>query len=204
MFGCIASILLSPDIIQLRCKMQGKAGKYSFPRKSLHAIGSTPNPYEQAISIIGRTLTPFNKDNLIPCFGFGDAMTHDQYVFGFYPDQQKLNQGGVSPVRLPAELRLRFRYRFREVEIRLFRNRAEGGFRNFPEPKPKRTFRRFNGKPVPLQSSPPLDEASIACILHDLLDAIEYLHNEGKIHRDIKGLYFLRSTTTSCSIGAGL
>lgn len=48
-------------------------GKYSFHRKSLHAIGSTPNPYEQAISIIGRTLTPFDEDNLIPCFGFGDG-----------------------------------------------------------------------------------------------------------------------------------
>ena len=38
-----------------------------------------------------------------------------------------------------------------------------------------------------LQSGPPLDEMSIACILRDLLHAIEYLHNEGKIHRDIKG-----------------
>ena len=38
-----------------------------------------------------------------------------------------------------------------------------------------------------LQSGPPLDEISIACILRDLLHAIEYLHNEGKIHRDIKG-----------------
>lgn len=39
-----------------------------------------------------------------------------------------------------------------------------------------------------LQSGPPLDEISIACILRDLLHAIEYLHNEGKIHRDIKGI----------------
>lgn len=38
-----------------------------------------------------------------------------------------------------------------------------------------------------IQSGPPLDEMSIACILRDLLHAIEYLHNEGKIHRDIKG-----------------
>ncbi|KAH7512580.1 hypothetical protein FEM48_Zijuj12G0105600 [Ziziphus jujuba var. spinosa] len=37
-----------------------------------------------------------------------------------------------------------------------------------------------------IQSGPPLDETSIACILRDLLHAIEYLHNEGKIHRDIK------------------
>ncbi|EOX92609.1 Copine family isoform 3 [Theobroma cacao] len=63
-------------------------GKYSFNRRSLHAIGSSPNPYEQAISIIGRTLSPFDEDNLIPCFGFGDASTHDKNVFSFYPDHR--------------------------------------------------------------------------------------------------------------------
>lgn len=50
-------------------------GKQSFNRKSLHAIGNIPNPYEQAISIIGRTLSPFDEDNLIPCFGFGDGQS---------------------------------------------------------------------------------------------------------------------------------
>nr|CAN77261.1 hypothetical protein VITISV_024760 [Vitis vinifera] len=63
-------------------------GRHSFHRKSLHAISNTPNPYEQAISIIGRTLSPFDEDNLIPCFGFGDASTHDKYVFSFYPDHR--------------------------------------------------------------------------------------------------------------------
>ncbi|KAJ8765350.1 hypothetical protein K2173_012047 [Erythroxylum novogranatense] len=63
-------------------------GKYSFHRKSLHAIGSTPNPYEQAISVIGRTLSPFDEDNLIPCFGFGDVSSHEKYVFSFYPDHR--------------------------------------------------------------------------------------------------------------------
>lgn len=48
-------------------------GKYSFHRKSLHHIGNTPNPYEQAISIVGRTLSSFDEDNMIPCFGFGDG-----------------------------------------------------------------------------------------------------------------------------------
>ncbi|KAL5188594.1 E3 ubiquitin-protein ligase RGLG3 [Glycine soja] len=62
-------------------------GKHSFNHKSLHFTGNTPNPYEQAISIIGRTLSSFDEDNLIPCFGFGDASTHDQNVFSFYPDE---------------------------------------------------------------------------------------------------------------------
>uniref|UniRef100_A0A0D9VAK7 RING-type domain-containing protein n=1 Tax=Leersia perrieri TaxID=77586 RepID=A0A0D9VAK7_9ORYZ len=62
--------------------------RYSFGRKSLHAINGTPNPYEQAISIIGRTMSPFDDDNLIPCFGFGDASTHDHSVFSFYQDNR--------------------------------------------------------------------------------------------------------------------
>ncbi|XP_038897626.1 germinal center kinase 1 isoform X1 [Benincasa hispida] len=44
-----------------------------------------------------------------------------------------------------------------------------------------------------LQSGPPLDEMSIACILRDLLHAIDYLHTEGKIHRDIKAANILLS-----------
>ncbi|XP_061343018.1 E3 ubiquitin-protein ligase RGLG2-like [Gastrolobium bilobum] len=66
-------------------------GKYSFNRQSLHHIGNVPNPYEQAISIIGKTLAAFDEDNLIPCFGFGDASTHDQDVFSFYPDERYCN-----------------------------------------------------------------------------------------------------------------
>ncbi|GAB4849481.1 hypothetical protein Ancab_004275 [Ancistrocladus abbreviatus] len=42
-----------------------------------------------------------------------------------------------------------------------------------------------------LQSGPPLDEVSISCILRDLLHAIDYLHSEGKIHRDIKAANIL-------------
>lgn len=44
-----------------------------------------------------------------------------------------------------------------------------------------------------LQSGPPLDEMSISCILRDLLHAIDYLHTEGKIHRDIKAANILLS-----------
>nr|XP_010912939.1 E3 ubiquitin-protein ligase RGLG2 isoform X2 [Elaeis guineensis] len=66
-------------------------GKHSFNRRSLHSISDTKNPYEQAISIIGQTLSAFDEDNLIPCFGFGDASTHDQDVFSFYPDERPCN-----------------------------------------------------------------------------------------------------------------
>ncbi|KAF8712813.1 hypothetical protein HU200_028585 [Digitaria exilis] len=59
-------------------------GKQSFGGQSLHRLGETPNPYELAISIIGKTLAPFDEDNLIPCFGFGDATTHDSNVFSFH------------------------------------------------------------------------------------------------------------------------
>ncbi|KAI5679277.1 hypothetical protein M9H77_10227 [Catharanthus roseus] len=66
-------------------------GARSFNHKSLHHIANTKNPYEQAISIIGKTLSAFDEDNLIPCFGFGDASTHDQDVFSFYGDGRFCN-----------------------------------------------------------------------------------------------------------------
>ncbi|KAI5056790.1 hypothetical protein GOP47_0028608 [Adiantum capillus-veneris] len=67
-------------------------GKHSFNGRSLHAISDAfPNPYEQAIHIVGETLSPFDDDDLIPCFGFGDVSTHDQSVFSFYPNGQVCN-----------------------------------------------------------------------------------------------------------------
>ncbi|BAF24042.1 E3 ubiquitin-protein ligase RGLG2 [Oryza sativa Japonica Group] len=63
-------------------------GRVSFNNQSLHSLGHISNPYEQAISIIGQTLSRFDEDNLIPCYGFGDATTHDQKVFSFYPDNK--------------------------------------------------------------------------------------------------------------------
>ncbi|KAL5972382.1 E3 ubiquitin-protein ligase rglg5 [Asimina triloba] len=66
-------------------------GARSFNRRCLHHISDMENPYEQAISIIGRTLSAFDEDNLIPCYGFGDASTHDQEVFSFFPDERPCN-----------------------------------------------------------------------------------------------------------------
>ncbi|XP_073296065.1 E3 ubiquitin-protein ligase RGLG5-like [Primulina huaijiensis] len=66
-------------------------GKNSYLGRSLHYIGNGLNPYEQAISIIGKTMAAFDDDNLIPCFGFGDASTNDEDVFSFYPDERFCN-----------------------------------------------------------------------------------------------------------------
>lgn len=69
-----------------------KSGARSFNRRSLHHIGNGQNPYEQAISIIGRTLSAFDEDNQIPCFGFGDGnfacidlwVFHIELIFGLW------------------------------------------------------------------------------------------------------------------------
>lgn len=82
-------------------------GKRSFGGRSLHAVDFSPhpslNPYELALSIIGRTLEPFDKDRQIPCFGFGDASTTDTFVFDF-------NSNGVPCNGFEEALR-----RYREI-----------------------------------------------------------------------------------------
>lgn len=62
-----------------QCDMFHLSGKFSFHGRSLHHITNTPTPYEQAISIIGQTLSKFDDDNLIPCFGFGDGKDYTHY-----------------------------------------------------------------------------------------------------------------------------
>ncbi|XP_050377813.1 E3 ubiquitin-protein ligase RGLG2-like [Argentina anserina] len=79
-------------------------GARSFHRKSLHHIGEEQNPYEQAIAIIGKTLSSFDEDNMIPCYGFGDASTHDQEVFSFYPDEDTYCNGFEEVLRRYREL----------------------------------------------------------------------------------------------------
>ncbi|KAK9122877.1 hypothetical protein Sjap_012479 [Stephania japonica] len=66
-------------------------GTRSFNGQCLHYLGDTPNPYEKAMLTIGRTLSAFDDDNFIPCFGFGDASTHDQAVFNFYGNGRPCN-----------------------------------------------------------------------------------------------------------------
>ncbi|GFH21982.1 predicted protein, partial [Haematococcus lacustris] len=63
-------------------------GKNSFGGRCLHALGQESNPYELAISIIGRTLAAFDEDNLIPTYGFGDVGSKDSRVFSFHEGDQ--------------------------------------------------------------------------------------------------------------------
>jgi len=63
-------------------------GKKTFGGNSLHALGHTMNPYQEVISIVGKTLEVFDDDKLIPVFGFGDVTTANTKVFPFFPDRQ--------------------------------------------------------------------------------------------------------------------
>ncbi|AYV78356.1 MAG: E3 ubiquitin-protein ligase RGLG1 [Edafosvirus sp.] len=60
-------------------------GKKSFHGYNLHALleGSEMNQYQYVISTIGKTLTAFDNDNLIPAYGFGDVVTENHSVFSF-------------------------------------------------------------------------------------------------------------------------
>ncbi|RZS29134.1 hypothetical protein BHM03_00062821 [Ensete ventricosum] len=82
--------------------MDSCCGKRSFDGQSLHKIGGRPNPYEQAIAIIGKVLAPFDDDNLIPCFGFGDrkasyALPLTDFVSGFPKDRPPLRPSWKPP-----------------------------------------------------------------------------------------------------------
>ncbi|RWV85806.1 hypothetical protein GW17_00052373 [Ensete ventricosum] len=82
--------------------MDSCCGKRSFDGQSLHKIGGRPNPYEQAITIIGKVLAPFDDDNLIPCFGFGDrkasyALPLTDFVSGFPKDRPPLRPSWKPP-----------------------------------------------------------------------------------------------------------
>ena len=69
-------------------------GQRTFYGKSLHCMNAvnnrgepSMNPYQQVISIVAKTLEPFDDDKLIPTFGFGDINTTDKSAFPFWPDR---------------------------------------------------------------------------------------------------------------------
>jgi len=64
-------------------------GQFTFGGENLHKIdieNKLLNPYQEVITIVGKTLSVFDRDNLIPVYGFGDVSTKDKSVFPFYPD----------------------------------------------------------------------------------------------------------------------
>lgn len=64
-------------------------GRKSFGGRSLHHIYNHTrrlNPYQRVVQIISKTLEPFDEDNLIPAFGFGDSSTKDHSVLSFNQD----------------------------------------------------------------------------------------------------------------------
>lgn len=62
------------------------SGAHTFNGKSLHTISSlhTPNPYEQVMDVVARTLSDFDDDGRIPAFYFGDLTTKDKSVAPFH------------------------------------------------------------------------------------------------------------------------
>ncbi|KRY81531.1 Copine family protein 2 [Trichinella pseudospiralis] len=57
-------------------------GEKSFDHKCLHTIDPViQNPYQQVITIMGKTLAPFSNGGTISAFGFGDVTTSDISVF---------------------------------------------------------------------------------------------------------------------------
>jgi len=73
-------------------KSNSWTGRESFDGRSLHDLDAgVPNPYQQVISVMGKTLEEFDDDRLIPAFGFGDSTTGDKACFAF-------NAGGAECV----------------------------------------------------------------------------------------------------------
>ena len=68
-------------------------GRNSFSHNCLHRlVGSkVTNPYQKVISVLGQTLSPFDDDNKIPAYGFGDRETKDHSVFPFRYDEKPCN-----------------------------------------------------------------------------------------------------------------
>lgn len=62
-----------------------KAGTKTFGGRSLHDISdpTSPNPYEQALTVVSKALWEFDDDHRIPSYGFGDSTTKGNGVFAF-------------------------------------------------------------------------------------------------------------------------
>lgn len=55
-------------------------GQRTFQNKCLHDTSTGSNPYIDAFQIISRTLSAFDDDERIPCYGFGDGKMGKRYI----------------------------------------------------------------------------------------------------------------------------
>ncbi|CAA7409585.1 unnamed protein product [Spirodela intermedia] len=92
-------------------------GKFSFGRRCLHDLNHPPNPYEQAISIVRRTLSSFDEDNRIPCFGFGDERKKLTSGHEYEENSYKEREEGSERERKREKRGARERERERESTI---------------------------------------------------------------------------------------
>ncbi len=67
---------------------QGGIGKLGpvYDNLNLHSLYPNPNPYKEVMEIACKCLEPYDKDNYIPAYGFGDSSTTDRAVFPFRVD----------------------------------------------------------------------------------------------------------------------
>lgn len=56
-------------------------GQGCFAFNNLHTISNIQNPYQQVLSIMCSALGPFDDDQLIDAYGFGDQLTTNKAVF---------------------------------------------------------------------------------------------------------------------------
>lgn len=64
------------------------SGQRSFGGRSLHSVQPlTLNPYQEVLRVIAETLSAFDDDQFIPCYGFGDHSSRDKALFSFLPNE---------------------------------------------------------------------------------------------------------------------
>ena len=59
-------------------------GRRTFGGLNLHTLSATLNLYEQAASMVARTLAEFDEDGLIPTYGFGSLEAKARALFAYH------------------------------------------------------------------------------------------------------------------------